>query len=161
MKRAFTLIEMVIAIAIFALAMTLLYENLDISKKFFSKTKEVYKKAEYKERVIKLLYQDFLNATDLKSDIDEKAVVFRTSNSIFHIPHPYVGYYNIKNRLYRVESIHPLKIVLSFNDLQNARVFPIDINISDFRVKIDKEKNILIYFKDEKEKEVLFVKNLK
>ena len=161
MKRAFTLIEMVIAIAIFALAMTLLYENLDISKKFFSQTKEVYKRAEYKERVIKLLYQDFLNVADLKSDIDEKAVVFRTNNSIFHIPHPYVGYYNIKNRLYRVESIHPLKIVLTFNDLQNARVFPIDINISDFRVKIDKEKNILIYFKDEKEKEVLFVKNLK
>ncbi len=161
MKRAFTLIEMVIAIAIFALAMTLLYENLDISKKFFSKTKEVYKRAEYKEKVIKLLYQDFLNATDLKSDIDEKAVVFRTSNSIFHIPHPYVGYYNIKNRLYRIESIHPLKTVLSFNDLQNARVFPIDMNITDFQVKIDKDKNILIYFKDEKEKEVLFVKNLK
>lgn len=162
MKRAFTLIELLIGVAIFALAITLLYENLAQSKKYLSFANRDYEKVSYKEKVIKLFYQDFLNADGIKSNPNDNAVIFRTSNSIFRIPHPYVGYYLAKNRLYRVESLNPLKLRLEYSDLKEARVLPIDLNLTDFGVSVDKNKNLLIYFQIlNKKPEMLFIKNLK
>ena len=113
MRRAFTLIEMMIAIVIFSLIVIFLYKSYDSLKRSSAKYVSMTHDMQRLWRIKKMLYLDF--ALSLQSDIsvlsqetNEDAVLLQTSNSLHGRFHPYVAYIVKEGTLYRLESLRKL-----------------------------------------------------
>ena len=117
MRKAFTLIELMISIVILTILMLFLYKSyagLNKSNALLSKEVQKISKVELLKEVI---YKDFSVAgqTDtnrssiviLNQSKKEDVVFFQTSNSIHKRINPYVAYFVKDKRLYRLESLKP------------------------------------------------------
>jgi prepilin-type N-terminal cleavage/methylation domain-containing protein len=127
MRKAFTLIELVIAIIILSILMLFLYQsyaNLNRVNQGYSKVVEKIKK----EGVLKsTLYRDLVLASKnsvIIEHIDKEYdfVSFMTKNSIHRRINPYVAYIVKGKILYRLESLQQIKSV----EIDRDRAFDID-----------------------------------
>ena len=150
MKKGFTLIEMVIAVAIFSLAMILLYDVINMLGKTKDREIASYKQYHKLQELKRLFYQDIMYVSQLKIDNTKKRVLFRTKNSLYGYNNPYIEYILKKNILYRVESYKKLSLDLKTSMLDNSRILPILKNCKDFLIFKDKQ-GIILYLKTPKE----------
>ena len=126
MRKAFTLIELMISVLLLSLIVTFLYQSVaqlqTSNMQFLTKTNKLQKR----EALIKILYNDFINASSIqKFDENSKsdAMIIQTSNSFYDMSMPYVLYkvYTEEMNLKRVESpvekIDFINNVFKYNDL--------------------------------------------
>ncbi|NPA66930.1 MAG: prepilin-type N-terminal cleavage/methylation domain-containing protein [Epsilonproteobacteria bacterium] len=121
MKRGFTLVEMMISIAIFSMIALFLYKtyaNLNHQNVMFRDSAQEMK---YWNKLKKVFYLDFTlnldnNITIIHQDSKIDTVIFQTSNSIHDRINPYIAYFVKDNILYRMESFSKL----SYQELPNA-----------------------------------------
>lgn len=118
MRKAFTLIEMMISITILAIIMIYLYQSyssLNISNTVFKKATDEIKEIELKKRVIfldfSLAQKGDANASFkiLNQEINEDVVFMQSAHSLHKRHNPYVGYLVKDKKLYRIESLKPLR----------------------------------------------------
>ncbi len=112
MKKAFTLIEMMISIVILSLIVTYLYStNSSLSNSNKIITQELSEISSYIS-LQEILYRDIQEAvTDINITTQQKEqdfVSFRTKHSLHLRVLPYVAYILKNDKLYRVESAEPL-----------------------------------------------------
>ncbi len=146
MKKAFTLIELVIAVIVFALAITLLYGVINgINKKEKRSIKEY---REYHKVLMskKLFYEDLMYAKKIFKDNDKKIYIFQTKNSLYALSNPYVVYKLKDKTLYRIESYKKLTRDMTSQDLENARVLPVLKDCIDFLI-FEKGDYITVFYK--------------
>ena len=112
MRKAFTLIEMMISISILSILMIFLYRSYaDLNR-----SNDVYKKVlsslEKQELIKKIFYLDFSLASEVKilhQDRQTDIIFLQTKHSIHRRINPYVAYILKNQELYRLESLLPFK----------------------------------------------------
>ena len=144
MKKSFTLIELLISIAIFSiltLAMSSVIKEVNSSKEFIAKHYKVQK-----NYLVKVLYYDILNASDIKiihtKNPNYDTIILKTSNSLYKLINPTVTWYISKRALIRKENA-PFAID-KFNI--NVKIFKIYKKNSKFFVYVDGKKKIFFEF---------------
>ncbi|MCK4875091.1 MAG: prepilin-type N-terminal cleavage/methylation domain-containing protein [Sulfurimonas sp.] len=164
MRKAFTLIEMMISITILSIMMIFLYESyasLNSSNIFYKKELNTIEDAHVKKKV---LFLDFSLVQDKKIKIlnqesNEDVVFMQSSNSIHRRYNPYIAYTVKDSKLYRLESLYEFKeYPFSFNnefvsdylgEVNSFRVYKSDDNNESYLVHVDfkKDENILLKVK--------------
>jgi prepilin-type N-terminal cleavage/methylation domain-containing protein len=146
MKKAFTLIELMLAIIIFSvliLAMNNIISNLKSTKDFLN---DIIKKENQNTLLLKTLYYDILNASDIKivhsSNSNYDRVYLKTDNSLYHLIFPHVIWYVSKNKnsLIRIESPFSIK-------LPNEEVYFLDKfreNVKMFKILRKRGKDLIV-----------------
>jgi prepilin-type N-terminal cleavage/methylation domain-containing protein len=109
MRRAFTLIELMISVVLLSIIVTFLYESVAQLQNSNQQLIKNTDKTVERETLLKVLYNDFINLSALKiEDKSEKTdvLVLQTSNSFYAMSRPYVRYAVGKDGvLRRIESI--------------------------------------------------------
>jgi len=142
MKKSFSLIELLISITIFSfvyLVMSNIITELKTSENFI---KHNYKKFDYKEKILKTLYMDMLNATYfkiVKRNNTFSTIYLRTTNSLYNLSYPFVVWYVTgSGNLIRVESLNkrflPLEKIGYLYDFGKVKIFRIYQNKNKFFV---------------------------
>jgi prepilin-type N-terminal cleavage/methylation domain-containing protein len=113
MRKAFTLIELMVSIAILSIIMIFLYKSyaeLNLSNKIYSKKIEEIQKIELIKKVIYLDFtlSKYKSVNIINQEKVEDTVLFETTNSIHNRINPYVAYIVKDKKLYRLESLKPL-----------------------------------------------------
>ncbi|MDF1883046.1 prepilin-type N-terminal cleavage/methylation domain-containing protein [Sulfurimonas sp. SAG-AH-194-C21] len=119
MRKAFTLIELIISIVILTIIMIFLYKSYAaINKSNILLSNEVQKISQV-ELLKEVIFKDFSVAissetntsivTILNQSKREDVVFLQTSNSIHKRINPYVAYVVNDKRLYRLESLKPFR----------------------------------------------------
>ena len=157
MKRAFTLIEIVISIFLTLLIVTFLYKSLAHQSLF---NKLLSKKSSQQEKFFKitqLLFKDFNEAENIKIERGfEKSfyrIYLRTNNSLYQIPKPFVLYFVHKedNTLVRLESPYPIKLPLTQEGAWRVYGLPLLKDIKKFEIFSSKKRYLkLLYIKTPK-----------
>lgn len=149
MKKAFTLVELMISIILLSIIVTFLYQSVaqlqTSNLQFMRKTNELQKR----EQLLKLVYNDFINATSIEwydKGREHDIVLLKTNNSFHNMSQPYVLYkvYKEDAILKRIESpvekIDFLNNIFKFNDIiENVKLFKV----------YEKKGHYLIYIKAE------------
>jgi prepilin-type N-terminal cleavage/methylation domain-containing protein len=155
-KRAFTLIEVVVSIAIFSIIAVYMYQAIDTMKKSNDINSMRYGEEIKEQKVIRLFYNDLFLKTDIYAasnitsggDFD----IFRlnTKNSIHAMINPYVAYFVKDNSLYRIESRQTENIPLTYESAQRVKSDKLMDNITLFRVYENRNSYIVSYQTDKK-----------
>lgn len=150
-RRGFTLVELLVSIALFGLIAVLLFGTIDELRKqhrfYRSKEGTIVEK----NRMISLLRTDFDRAQSITvqegREKDFDIVSINSSNrSLYGIYHPYVIWAVLKkeNRLVRVESAYPISLPLSLDSLYVTHSDTIGKGCELFRV-YDSPNHRMIY----------------
>jgi len=154
MKKAFSLIELLISIAIFSfvyLVMSNIITELKTSENFI---KHNYKEFDYKEKILKTLYMDLLNATYfkiVKRNNEFSTIYLRTTNSLYALSYPFVVWYVTgAGNLIRVESLNkrllPLERIGYLYDFGKVKIFKIYQNKNKFFIFYKHNKPLYFEF---------------
>jgi len=153
MQRAFTLIELMVAITLTALLLTLLYNASDSIKKgadhYLQKEQNLIKSSQFIYRLILMdILNSELNATLISNQDIERGtnILLHTYNSLHRVENPWVFYkVTDEKELLRIESLYKPKLPL--NQATDPNIF-VDIICNDTKkFKIYKKKNeFLIIF---------------
>ncbi len=113
MKRAFTLVEMLISIMLTAIVFTYIYAALNDLKKSQARYMESADTVTSAQKIFSLLSKDLTQlrgAADIIHEAGYDRVSFTTDNTIYGIARPWIHYYvSSKSRaLIRVESTAPI-----------------------------------------------------
>ena len=135
MRKAFTLVELMISVLLLSLIVTFLYQSvaqLQTSNiQFLNKTNKLQKR----ENLLNIFYNDFMNATSVEwydkgNEFD--VIVMQTNNSLHNMSKPYILYkvYKDDSKLMRIESpvekIDFLNNVFRFNDIiEDVKLFKV------------------------------------
>lgn len=138
MRKAFTLIELMIAIVILSIIMVFLYKSyaeLNLQNKVYeTQAKEI----KHLEQIKRVLFLDFALSLSksvhiLPQDPKTDIVFLQSSHSIHNRINPYVGYIVKDKRLYRIESLtalqsYPLDLGVEFDvdelgEVENFRIY--------------------------------------
>ena len=149
-KSGFTLIEMIIAIAVFSIAMILLYDVVNMLNKRKDIDITKYKKYHKTQELKKLFYQDLMSEKDISIDNEKKISIFRTKNSLHGISYPFVAYILKKNILYRVESYKKIDKDIKSSMLDSAKILILLKACQNFLLFKDKQ-GIIVYMKTKNE----------
>ncbi len=159
MKKAFTLIELVISIFLLGLIVYFLYSavaNLQKSNRIFEhKSQNAFKN----QKILSLLEKDIFYAKSLNISGHQNTLIhMQTANTIFDIDHPYVTWF-IKpdlQKLVRFESTLPFKNM----NVRNSAYYHMSIiskECEKFKIHQSKKKDtILIYLKFKDEEPLVF-----
>ena len=112
MRKAFTLIELMISIAILSIMMLFLYRSyamLNRSNQLLSQEGKVIAKKELLKKVIYLDFTLAMSVSVLNQSKTEDVVVLQTGHSLHQRFHPFVAYIIKDAKLYRIESLRPIK----------------------------------------------------
>jgi prepilin-type N-terminal cleavage/methylation domain-containing protein len=150
MKKAFTLIELLISIFLLGLIVNFLYSaigNLQKTNMLFSqKSKSLHKK----QKLIDLIYDDIFLAQELKiTGVKNSFLDLKTANSLFDIEQPYVTWLIGKenNTLLRFESTLPFSKMTSDNN-KMYHISKAGEDCERFNIYKSKDQNnILIHIK--------------
>lgn len=95
-KKSFTLIEMLISVSILVLIFTFIYGQFNLAQLSTKKTTQIEKLSTKREKIIQLLYSDFITSLDIQSttgiSFDKFIEPFSSSNSLYGISNPYIIY---------------------------------------------------------------------
>ena len=139
-KRAFTLVEVLVSVAILAILFTFLSNTISFTKKlnkpYIQKADEIYKQS----KVFKILVKDFSQAIGVANITYGKrfdTVKIKTKNSIYNIIEPNVTYFVSKkdNTLIRTESLESYDLDLK-NDIEKVFIYGdvLTENVKSFKV---------------------------
>jgi len=153
MRKAYTLVELVISITILSIIIIFLYKSyasLNESNRFYKKELSHIKSQQLKKKVI---FLDFSLAMDksikiINQDKKEDIVFLQSSNSMHNRYNPYIAYIFKEQKLYRLESLkefkkYPLSVdtefsVDYFGEAKSFRVYQSDDNsTASYLVHID------------------------
>lgn len=148
-KKAFTLVEVVISITIFALIILFLYKTLEQSQSnnnFFTTQFDIKKR----ENIFKkLFYKDLINVKEGSLNILEDTSFgtifqFETLNGMHNPFYTHVVYFKSKNNLIRIES----KTKFNYNNLvedffEQSYIDIVMSDVSDFFISTNK-KHIML-----------------
>ncbi len=114
MRKAFTLIEMMISVVILSIIMLFLYESyasLNRSNIFNEKKVDLITSQQQKKRVVFLDFSLALykSVKILNQDKGEDVVFMQSSNSLHKRYQPYIAYILKDKKLYRLESLKEFK----------------------------------------------------
>jgi len=117
MRRAFTLLEMMIAISILAIIMLFLYESLSKLQQGNRFYEQKLQNVEFEQTFVKTLYLDLALAQKKSLEVISKdkqydILLMQTQHSIHKRIMPYVGYLISEEGLFRVESSQKLNYPL-------------------------------------------------
>jgi prepilin-type N-terminal cleavage/methylation domain-containing protein len=139
MRRAFTLIELMISIVILSIIMVFLYKSyaeLNSQNKLYDQAANKIKKIELIKQTLFLDLSLSLKGSSVIISQDKKIDNFfcQSTHSIHDRINPYIGYIVKDNKLYRVESLKPLKnyplpLNIDFDidylgEVENFRLYP-------------------------------------
>ena len=161
MKKAFTLIELLISVTISALVLSLLFESVQVSKTSNEAYQRAYIKKLEQSSLLTTITQD-LTRSDKKSikaynSKEVSMLSFRSKNSYKNYEYPYIYYIFGNKTLLRAES--------KYKKLNNKKLLANDVDVisSIIEFKAYKEKNtttskkaVLIYYKDNLKKQHVF-----
>ena len=150
MKRAFSLIEILIAILIFTFIVLSLYKIIDIAKIDIDATSHKIQTQVQINHNKSILMEDFLESTKINIDTrGESSLARLVTNNTYHNPlFNNVMYILEKKTLYRLESLKTVSKE-SINNMDNRNIF-VDVlykNIENFLIEKGKNNNYLIYLK--------------
>lgn len=164
MRRAFTLIELMISILILSIMMLFLYKSYEGLNKSNKVLAQEVEKISKKELIKKTLYLDFSLQVDKNSTMilpqekTEDVVFLQTKNSVHKRVNPYVAYLVKEKKLYRLESLEMFKEF----PLNMQSEFVIDelADVEIFRVYASKDvsKNLYLVHLVFKDKEEILLK---
>ncbi len=157
-KKGFTLIEMIIAIAIFSLAIVLLYNIINLLEKKRDFEAKTYKSFHHFQKVKNLIEKDLMSQSGIYIDNAKNIAIFKTKNSLYGIGCPYVAYVLRKKRLYRVESYQKIDKNLRTSMLDKAKVLLLLNNCKKF--SLFKEKSAVSVFIDLKKETIFKVESI-
>jgi len=137
-RKAFTLIELMISIALTVIVVFFLYKALSNQER----ASEVLGSHAYslflKEKLYKLLFLDLSQAQEVKVEPlfnkDYRLLILKTTNSLHQIPLPYVAYFvHERNKtLVRLESAYPIKFPLDFEKVKLTFADPLVSDVKKF-----------------------------
>ena len=118
MRRAFTLLELMIAISLLSIIMLYLYQTLSTLQTGNSFYGERLDRAEKQQKILRTLYLDLALSdnqivTIVNEEKDHDIVLMRSLNSVHGRIKPYIGYIFNDNGLFRIESSDKLEYPLS------------------------------------------------
>lgn len=149
MKKAFTLVEIIIAIAIFSVIIVYMYQAIGTTKKSAAAYERKYEKIQKNQTIRKLLYNDIFNQVDPYSDTkvdtsgDFSTYYLKTNNSLHNISGPFVAYKVIKNTLYRFESIRKFTLPINEDNKNSIHVDKLLENIKSFLLYTYKNSKLI------------------
>ena len=138
MRKAFTLIELMISIVILSIVMVFLYKSyaeLNAQNKIYNQASEKIKKIELIKQTLFLDFSLSLKSTTTIIPQDKKVdiVFLQSSHSIHDRINPYIGYIVKENKLYRIESLkvlqkYPIPLDVDYDidylgEIKNFRVY--------------------------------------
>ncbi|MBA1437548.1 MAG: prepilin-type N-terminal cleavage/methylation domain-containing protein [Epsilonproteobacteria bacterium] len=141
MRKAFSLIELMIAIVLLSIIMVFLYKSyaeLNLQRGVYVKKVDQIK---HLQRIKKTIFLDITQALDkLKITSEEKTidlVSLQSSHSLHDRIHPYIRYLVREKKLYRLESLQPLHLPLNSEDFFDADML---LEVKGFKVYESKNK---------------------
>lgn len=154
MKRAFTLVEIIIAIAIFSIMVVYMYQAIGMTKKSTKAYERKYEKVQKNQTIRKLLYNDIFNQVDPYSNTTVKTkdnfttYYLRTNNSLHNSANPFVAYRVINGTLFRFESYKSFTLPLSENNKNDIHVDKLLENLKSFLVYSYKNSKLIQWNKE-------------
>ena len=142
-KRGFTLIELMVSIALTVIVVLFLYKalsNQEIANEVIAKKAL---KIEQKEKLFELLYRDLSQAQEIKVEPvfnrDYRLLFLHTTNSLHQIPMPYVAYFVHENNrtLVRLESAYSFKFPVEPEKIKYIFADPLVAQVEKFIVLED------------------------
>ena len=153
MKKAFSLIEVLISIILFGMVYLTITNILSYLKTSNSFLKELYYKFDKNEKILKTLYMDLLEAYNVKivkKDKNTCTLYIKTNNSLYDLSQVYVIWYVNKGRLIRVESLDkrllPLDKIGYMYDFGEVKIFRVFRNKNRFFVFYKNDKSFYFNF---------------
>ncbi|MDR1007556.1 MAG: prepilin-type N-terminal cleavage/methylation domain-containing protein [Campylobacteraceae bacterium] len=156
MKRAFTLLEVIISIAIFALMAIYMYQSINvvtISNGFYERK---YSDDERTDKVRRLFYNDLFLQTNVYANAtinrngDFDIFYLHTKNSIHAMTSPYVTYFVNDGALFRVESQVRETVPLNYQAVERVKVDKLFDNVTLFRIYENRNSYLISYYYDDK-----------
>jgi prepilin-type N-terminal cleavage/methylation domain-containing protein len=150
-KRAFTLIEVVISIAIFSIMAVYMYQAINTMQKSNDINSLRYEEDIKEQKILKLFYNDLFLKTDIYAfsnitNSDEFDIFYlHTRNSIHAMINPYVAYFVKDNSLFRIESKERESIPLTYDSVERVRVDKLMDNVTLFRINENKNSYLVSY----------------
>ena len=149
MRKAFTLVELMISVLLLSLIVTFLYQSVaqlqTSNMQFLKKTDHLQKR----ESLLEILYNDFINASSVKWLVKEDAydvILLQTSNSFHDMSRPFVMYkvYKEDAQLKRIESpveeTDFINNVFRFNDIiKDVKLFKLYENKGHYFIYVRAE----------------------
>lgn len=161
MRKAFTLIEIIVSIVLFGLIMLIMFSSIDNLREQHGFYATKIKELSEKNRLISLLRSDFNRPLSLtvRTDIDKRytiASIGGSNNSLYGIYEPYVTWLVLKDehRLIRIESPVPIPLPITDEILYQTHTDSIQTDCETFRI-YESSKNRLIQLTFENESPIL------
>lgn len=158
MKRAFTIIELLISISILSIMMVFLSKSYIELNKSNTIIKEEKEKIEKFNSIKKVIYKDFTLATNIniiKEDGKNDIVFIQSKNSIHNRINPYISYFVKDNKFYRIESLKEFNENQLNQDDNYDIDFLGDVNIFQIYNSNNNSNNYLIHIIFENKKEII------
>ena len=163
MKKAFTLIELLISIVILSMIMLFLYKTYSMLNRSNLKLKEASTKIVNLQKIKKVIYMDFLFAQQnsvhiKKQDKNEDFAYLQSLNSWHQRCNPFITYIVKNHRLYRLESLTKIKSY----DLTRDNQFDIDYlgEIKIFKIYKSSSRNSYLINIEFKSKDSILIKSI-
>ncbi len=151
MKKAFTLIEIIVAVFIFSIIMIYMYDLLAITKNSSVSYEKIYIKDKKSQNLKRIFYNDIFNQTDpykytkIKSNQHFSTYMLRTKNSLHDLANPYVSYKVIKGNLYRFECVRAFKFPINEEMKDKIFIDKLASKINSFLVYEYKNSKLISY----------------
>ena len=157
-RKAFTLLEVLISIALMGIIIVALFSSLDVLQDSNRHLLKYLKKAKQITKSTKILYMDILNSDGnitIKTDEFSRLCIEQTKNSLYGLSIAKVCWVVLKekNTLTRVEGNNYHLPLLSEEKVEADRVIP---NLEIFDVYHQKDK-VLVIIKQAKEEAITFL----
>lgn len=160
--KAFTLIEIIVSIALFSIIIIFLYQSFEMTKKTDLFYNNKVESALDNSRLKKILFMDLINKIEqtesITEDKNKNNIFILKSNNSYHNPfYENITYFVSKEKnLIRIESKDSFdKTKLNDDFFDNAYIDTLDSNITKFKVFND-GKNIYFYLLNEEKEKILF-----
>jgi len=157
-RKAFTLIEVIISIALLAMIIVPLFSVIDLMRKSNDKLANALENSKKVSKATKVLYMDILSSDGqltIKKDEFTRLCIEDTKNSLYNLPTAKVCWLVLKNKnsLARIEG-SKYELPLKFEDRVEVDTVMSDIEIFDVYQQKDK---VLVLLQEQGEKSVSFM----
>jgi prepilin-type N-terminal cleavage/methylation domain-containing protein len=148
MKKAFTLIEVLISVGLLSILILFIYKTLGTMKKSNDIYGAHYQMTSIGTKIHKTMFLDLaqsVSANVVKGDFDR--LILQSRNSYFGIIEPYIAYIVKEGILYRIESNKEIKPKIQYDSLKNIKFEIVKRNVKKF--KVFKAKNSFLIVVDD------------
>lgn len=167
MRKAFTLVEMMVSIVLLSIIVLFLYQTLDMTKLSNTFYKNQLQQIKDQNKIKLLMFEDMVNSFDSNGstepyfdDKNENSVLNIKSYNTFHNPFfNHITYFvSRENNLIRCESQSKFDKNKIYDFSENAYIDVVDQNVSKFKISQHKKEknNYVVYIKYEDNKEIFF-----